>query len=174
MKRSILTKSMWVLAMSALMLSTGAFAQMGPRAMNMRNDSLRNFSRIPNLTTEQRTKIQDLRTKHLKDVTPLRNELREKKAHLITLESADKPDINAINKTIDEITTLNSKMMKLRASHRMEVASLLTDEQKLFFNTHQGKMGRGNKGNGMGMGPRRGNGPRGVGNCPGCPYNTNK
>lgn len=113
-----------------------------------------------NLTPEQEQKINDLRVKHLKEVTPLRNELAEKRAHLRTLESADKPDMNAINKTIDEINSLRTKMMKAGAAHRAEVSQLLTDEQRVLFNSRgprgkgmkgqQGYMGRGM---GLGLGP---------------------
>lgn len=169
MKR-LLSKSLLVLMVSALIATSinTAYAQRGNRPMR---DSARFERGIPNLTTEQKTKIQDLRVKHLKEITPLRNELAEKKAHLKTLQSVDKPDMNAINKTIDEISALQTKIMKSNASHRIEVASNLTDEQKVFFNSHQGKMRNGKRVHGMGNGMGNGRG-YGMGygnrgnNCP--------
>ncbi len=103
--------------------------------------------RIPNLTTDQETKLNDLRTKHLKEVTPLRNELQEKRARLNTLQSSEKPDMAAINKLIDEMGSLKTNLMKKQAAHRNEVSQILTDEQRVYFNARQGKMGpRGGKG----------------------------
>jgi len=150
MKR-LLSKSLLVLMVSALIATSinNAFAQRGDRPMR---DSARIEREIPNLTAEQKTKIQALRVVHQKEVTPLKNELAEKKAHLKTLESAEKTDKDAINKTIDEISSLQAKIMKSNASHRIEVASNLTDEQKVFFNAHREKRGDGQRGKGMGTG----------------------
>lgn len=114
-----------------------------------------------NLTPEQEQKINDLRVKHIKEITPLRNELNEKQAHLRTLESAEKPDMAAINKTIDEISAIKAKLMKARTAHRAEVSGLLTDDQRVIFNLHgYGKGMRGHRGNmrggyglEMGLGP---------------------
>jgi len=97
--------------------------------------------RIPNLTPDQETKLNDLRTKHLKEITPLRNELLEKRARLNTLQSSEKPDMAAINKLIDEMGTLKTNLMKKQAAHRNEVSQILTDEQRVHFNARQGKMG---------------------------------
>jgi Spy/CpxP family protein refolding chaperone len=105
------------------------------------------------LTDEQEAKITELRTNHLKEVTPLRNELNEKRARLHTLQSADKHDLNAINKTIDEMSSIRTNIQKKGAAHRAEVASLLTDEQRVLFNSR--KSNRMNRGNGkMGHGGR--------------------
>lgn len=105
--------------------------------------------RIPDLTPEQETKIKELRTKHLKDVTPLRNEMQEKRARLNTLKSSDKQDLAAINKVIDEITALKANLMKKQAAHQAEVSALLTDEQRVHFNArqdaHRGERGQGKR-----------------------------
>jgi Spy/CpxP family protein refolding chaperone len=162
MKSIFFSKSLLVLMVSVLItaVSSNSFAQRGPRALG---DSTRFGCKIPNLTADQKIKIESLRVKHIKEVTPFRNEFAEKKAHLKTLESTEKPDKDAINKTIDEMTSLQSKIMKLRVNHRIEVSSILTDEQKVFFNSHRGgKMGMGK---GMGKGMKRGM----RGNCPNCP-----
>jgi len=181
MKRVAISKSILVLLVSVLItsISFNSFAQRGPRAIG---DSTRFDCRIPNLTAEQKTKMDGLRVKHLKEVTQLRNELAEKKAHLNTLESAEKVDRDAISKTIDEISILHGKIMKSGANHRLEVSSNLTDEQKVFFNAHQRQGGKGQMGMGNGMkhrmrngnGNGNGNGNRGnycPNNHPNCPAN---
>lgn len=104
---------------------------------------------ILNLTPEQDAKVTELRTNHLKEVTPLRNELAEKRARLRTLQSADKPDLKEINKTIDEMTAIRANIQKKGAAHRVEVSSLLTDDQRVLFNARKGnRMGNRNMGRG--------------------------
>ncbi|MEW5844890.1 MAG: Spy/CpxP family protein refolding chaperone [Bacteroidota bacterium] len=157
--------------MVVLLLATTTGMAQGPRFRGGDGNAMQTVGKgycYLNLTPEQEQKINDLRVKHLKETTPLRNELREKQAHLRTLESADKPDMTAINKTIDEISTLKAKLMKARAAHRAEVSQLLTDEQRVIFNS-RGKMGKGMRGErrnmpgnmgmgmGMGLGPCMGN-----------------
>ncbi len=142
-------------------VSSNTYAQRGPRPTDSKRDSAKFERGIPNLTADQKTKIESLKVKHIKEITPIKNELAEKKAHLTTLESVEKPDKDAINKTIDEISTLQGKLMKMKVSHRLDVSSFLTDEQKVFFNSHR-EMGE--KGH-MGKGMRKGMG----GDCPNCP-----
>lgn len=171
MKRISFIKSLLAIMIIALMATSNSFAQRGPRTNASMRDSAKFERGIPNLTADQKAKIETLRVKHIKEVTPLRNELAEKRAHLKTLESVEKPDRDAINKTIDEISTLQGKIMKLGTSHRLDVASNLTDEQKVYFNSHRGRrMGMGD-GMGNGRGNRMGKNMNKEmrGNCPNCP-----
>ena len=101
---------------------------------------------IPGLTEEQQAKIDKMKTAFRKDINPLQNQLKEKKAHLQTLSETDQPDQAAINRTIDEIAALQADIMKKRNAHLREVRALLTDEQKVWFDRQdrgQGKSGRG-------------------------------
>lgn len=106
---------------------------------------------IMDLTPEQQEEINTLRANHLKEVTPLRNELNEKRARLQTLKSADTYDLDAINKTIDEMSAVRAKIQKKGAAQRAEVSKLLTDEQRAVFNSRRAgkRSGRGSRGQGM-------------------------
>ena len=143
-----------------MLVSLSAYSQQGQQfkgGMGKNSDQISaSECRIPNLTEDQQQKIKDLKVKHIKEVTPLKNELGEKRARMRSLQSADKPDLNAINKNIDEMASLRTQIQKKSAAHRIEVASLLTDEQRVFFNSHIG-----NK-NGKGM---KHGGRKGMGNC---------
>jgi len=169
MKSKFFTKSLVVVAITGLLTTTAinVKSQPGQGMMNMENRQQKSMCKIPNLTEDQQKKISDLKVKHLKEVTPLRNELNEKQAHLQTLVSAEKQEVDAINKTIDEIASVKAKLMKKRVAHRAEVSQLLTDDQKVYFNSRAGKGGQGNgfgKGKGRGrQGMHRGNGFQ---NCP--------
>jgi Spy/CpxP family protein refolding chaperone len=88
---------------------------------------------IPNLTDNQRKQISALRTPLSKELLPLTNLLSEKKAHLKTLQTSEKADLNAINSTIDEISQLQTQIMKKRAAHTQAIRKILTDDQRIAF-----------------------------------------
>ena len=100
-------------------------------------------SNIPGITDEQKTKMQEFRVVQMKERQQTQNQIREKRAHLITLQTADKVDLNAINKTIDEITALQNAQWKKRAAHKQAIRNLLTDEQRVYFDNHRGRKGQG-------------------------------
>lgn len=97
------------------------------------------------LTEEQQTKLKELRTANLKQMQPLQNLMQEKRARMRTLTTAEKFNQKEVDKLIDEITDLTSKQMKLRVAHQQECRSLLTEEQRVIFDSSprrgQQKMG---------------------------------
>jgi Spy/CpxP family protein refolding chaperone len=119
-----------------------------------------------NLTAEQKTQIEKLKTAHMKEMIGLKNQLQEKKAHLHTVSTVDKVDMVEVNKTIDEIGALKTEMMKKKEAHKQEVRKLLTEEQRLKFDMQHGccggdddhgkGCGKGMKGN-AGCGDMKGN-----------------
>jgi Spy/CpxP family protein refolding chaperone len=161
-----------LLAAVLLSLNTNVFAQTGYGNGNGQgNGNSQGYfcDNIPNLTTDQQTKIEKQRTTQWKEMQNYRNQLNEKRARLQTLRSVDNADMSTINKTIDEIGVIQTSMQKKREQHFQDVRNLLTDDQRVYFdNFHSGRgngQGRGNgycRGNGQG----RGNGSgRGKGNC---------
>jgi Spy/CpxP family protein refolding chaperone len=94
---------------------------------------------ISNLSEEQKTKISAMRTSHMKEMQQLKNLTAENRAHYNTLMSADKADMAAINKNIEEFGKLRVEMMKKQAAHQQDVRALLTDEQRLAFDMKKGK-----------------------------------
>jgi Spy/CpxP family protein refolding chaperone len=95
-----------------------------------------------NLTDAQKEAFKQSRLALQKQMQPLRNELGEAEAHQKTLTTAEKPDMAAINKNIEKIGALKMEMAKLQVKHRLELRAQLTDEQRLKFDMHQGKMNR--------------------------------
>jgi len=90
---------------------------------------------IPDLTQAQKDKIKELRTANMKETTQIKNQLQEKRARLNTLRTADKPNMNEIDKTIDEISALTAKLMKQREHFIQDVRKELTEEQRVTFDT---------------------------------------
>ncbi len=100
------------------------------------------YNRIPDLTDTQKEQIKTIRTKMMKEMLPLRNSLKEKMAHLNTLSTAETVDMKAVNKQIEEIGKIKTEMMKVGAKYRQEIRSLLTDDQRIFFDMHSPKMNK--------------------------------
>jgi Spy/CpxP family protein refolding chaperone len=95
---------------------------------------------IPDLTEDQMTKIKSLRLEMMKETNPLKAQMKEKKAHLNTLAIAEKADMKAIEKTIDEMGAIRVQMMKAHAKMRQDVRAILTDDQRVIFDSKAGSM----------------------------------
>lgn len=106
--------------------------------------------KIADLTADQQTKIDELKTAMMKDMLSYKNQIAEKKAHLKTLAMADQADMTAINKTVDELYALKAELAKKKEAHIQEVRKVLTPEQRLQFDMMHAKMGHGN-GDGCGQ-----------------------
>jgi Spy/CpxP family protein refolding chaperone len=123
---------------ASVLLSTNSLFAQHPMEHKTGNGegSNKEMHGIPNLTEEQKTKIKDIHLALSKEIQPLRNRLGELKAKQRTLTTSDKPDMGAINTNIDEITKTTNQLMKSRAAHHQQVRALLTDEQKVWFDSH--------------------------------------
>ncbi len=92
-------------------------------------------NKIPDLTEDQKEKINDLRIDMFKEIQPVRNQLGELRAAFHTLMTSDNPDTKAIEKNIDARTNLQAELMKSHARYRIAVSNLLTDDQRVIFNS---------------------------------------
>jgi Spy/CpxP family protein refolding chaperone len=137
------------------------------------------FYNLPGITPEQTKKMDDLRIAHMKDVTPLKKQIDEKKARINTLMVADKADMAAINLVIDEMGNIKAQMLKKKAQFHQDIRAILTNDQKVLFDAKSdifeegccgGGMQQGEKGcmHGMGQGPNPNmpNAPMKPENCP--------
>ena len=160
--KTIHSKILTVVFASLILLGASPiFAQRGQMNKSRQDSGFQ--CNIPDLSADQQKKIEDMSIVHQKKMLQFRNQLQEKEAALNTSRTADKTDMAAINKIIDEIGTIKTQMMKEREAHNQQVRNLLTDKQKVIFDSRRG---RGNKqgeyyGNGRGM---HNHGKRG--NCP--------
>ncbi len=109
---------------------------------------------IPDLTEKQENSIKELRTKFLKDTKNHKNTITELEAKLHTLKTADSPDMKEIYTQIEKIGDLKVKIEKAQADMEQNVRKLLTEDQKVLFDSNRRNMHRNNK---MGQ---RGNSPR--------------
>lgn len=91
-----------------------------------------------NLNDQQREELKKINTEQLKERTQTRNLLREKRAKLEVLQTAEKPDMKAINKVIDEIAEMQAQEMKAQAANRQKIRNLLTEEQRAQYDARGG------------------------------------
>jgi len=163
------------LAILALLISSAkvSHAQAEKKGFNNPEGRMHGVCNLPDMTEDQKNKIHALKIAHTKEITPLKNELAEKRARKRSLSTVDKPDMAAINKVIDEMSAIRGEMMKKKAAHFQEIRKVLNDEQRVVFDAHAHKMEQGkHKGGkhihkGEGQQHRHGHGHRhGQGNCP--------
>lgn len=160
MKRINLTTVFTLLLVAGLMAAFQAKSQQmngnGRHNGMQRNmgPMMEHHEAIPNLTEDQKQKIDQLDLAFDKTTLPYHNDIREKEAHLQTLLTQDNADMNQINKTIDDIGTLRTKIRKERVATDLKIRGLLTDDQKVVFDMR----GRGRGMHGMQGKPMGGRG----------------
>jgi Spy/CpxP family protein refolding chaperone len=99
------------------------------------------FQGIAGLSEDQKAQIHKLRVSHLKDIQTIKNQVGENRAHYKTLMTSESPDMNAINKNIDEFGSLRTQLLKKQAAHTQDIRKLLTDEQRLIFDQRHAERG---------------------------------
>lgn len=142
MNKTVKKLAIVLLALTPVMV-VFAFAQrQGPDI----NDRPRHFNRgemmmqvLPDLTDEQKEKIKELRLGLMKEALPIRNQIAENWAKLKTISTADPVDMKAIDKLIDENSILQASLKKEKAANHQEVRKLLTDEQRIVFDSRAGR-----------------------------------
>lgn len=113
------------------------------------------------LTQEQREAIREIRLQTQAKMSPLHNQLQEKRARLRTVSSGSTLNRKEALAVIDDISKIEAEIAKLRWDSREKVRGTLTEEQRIVFDA---RMARGT------MAPQRGRGAvRPQGQRPGHP-----
>ena len=101
--------------------------------------ALNRMESILDLSEEQKTQMEKLQLDFQKESLPVVNQLKEKGVQLSTFitENADQAKSE---KLIDEIGDLRVAFDKLRLKMHFEKRELLTDDQKIKFDTHFGNL----------------------------------
>ncbi|MCD6354031.1 MAG: periplasmic heavy metal sensor [Prolixibacteraceae bacterium] len=152
------TKILSILLVAALFVSTAAMAQSQPRnpqwehngqdrkAMMKKKQMIKKWQQANFLTDEQKEAAKKLRLETVKEVKPLKNELRELMAHQQTLTTADNADLKAINKNIDKIAGVKAEIAKIITKQKLAFRSMLTEDQLLKMESRKGKIYRNKRG----------------------------
>ncbi|MFA9371436.1 MAG: Spy/CpxP family protein refolding chaperone [Labilibaculum antarcticum] len=163
-----------VIGVAGLLICMGAPNLQAQRNMRSKKDCPKGIQ----FSDQQKEQIKESKIEFAKATKDLKNELNELRAHQKTLMSAEKPNIKAIYSNIDKASALKSQLRKEQIAMKLDVKSVLTDDQKVMManrpvrnkgmrqgrkdrmTTGQGRMNRDavcNKG-GMTQGQRFGNG----------------
>ncbi len=152
MKRSLLTALMAAMVLSGSLLLAqpmpgGKGMQGHPgKMMGQGNPGQMMMNRIPNLTEEQKDQIKALRLEMMKKALPVRNLIAEKRARLRSLQTEKNVNLKKVNALIDEIAGLKADIAKMRAAKKQQIRRLLTEEQRIIFDSRPLRMNRGKKG----------------------------
>ncbi|MGM0664348.1 MAG: periplasmic heavy metal sensor [Thermodesulfobacteriota bacterium] len=101
------------------------------------------------LTEEQQAKINELRSRHLAEVTPVRNELWAKSEEMRGLMAAETLDEGRVNALQEEINGLRSDLADKRTEMHIELRKI---DPEARFAGRSGRSGYGQKGWGPGAG----------------------
>ena len=111
------------------------------------------------VTQDQQDKIKNIKLDCEKAIQPLRSELKERNAKLQTAQTAARPDMTAIYKMIDDMVAIKANVEKKEAAMHQDVRKLLTDDQRVAYDTNvfkddKGKGGNAAKGKSKGKGKK--------------------
>lgn len=129
------TRPIMIIALM-IFISGSIFAQGNSDQKSKTGD--RHFMNIPDLTDAQKDQIKEMRTDHMKEVMPLKNDLNEKRARLQTLSTGDNVDLNKVYTAIEEIGKIKIDLAKKRAGFKHGVRNVLTEDQRVYFDMHSG------------------------------------
>jgi Spy/CpxP family protein refolding chaperone len=90
---------------------------------------------LPDLSDIQKDKIRQADLKHTQAMTPLKNQMREKRAQLATLLSSPPADINAADKVADEIGRIQASLLIETIKYDQALRSILTPDQQIIFDS---------------------------------------
>jgi hypothetical protein len=88
---------------------------------------------LPDLTTEQLDKIRQAGLDHMKTMTPLRNQIREKKARLQTVLTTSPFDAKAADQVAEDLGKAETGILKEMIKHDQALRNLLTPAQQVLF-----------------------------------------
>ncbi len=94
------------------------------------------------LTEEQNDQIKQIHLDHMKDVQPLKDEVRINRAKIDALLKKDEPDMKQIVSLVEANGKLLTQIELKSIEQKINIRSLLTEEQKIIFDAQTERMGK--------------------------------
>ncbi|MBU2912859.1 MULTISPECIES: Spy/CpxP family protein refolding chaperone [Reichenbachiella] len=91
------------------------------------------------LTPEQTEQVEAIQLKSAKANQSVHNQINELEAKLQTLTTAETPNKKAITNTANQISELKGELFLSKTMAKLEIRSMLNDEQKLKFDRVKGE-----------------------------------
>lgn len=125
-----------LLATLTLVTFVSTALSQAPKAWTARKHrALQKTTKGLNLTADQKAKMADLRLAHQKAMLPLQTELQGKLAELRLLKTEANPDLNKIDRLIEESEKIRTRIQKAKVRHQLEVRKILTPEQQKIWDS---------------------------------------
>ena len=140
MKRLYVNFKVLVVFTILLVLSHSLMAQPRQRRMQQHGETCRYEQIIPGLTDEQKIQMKEIHLATLKEVLPLKDELKVNNARLNLLVKKDNPDMKEIKSLVQANAEMQIKIEILTTESRIKTRSLLTDEQKILLDARLERM----------------------------------
>ena len=91
------------------------------------------YSKIPDLTEEQKNQIEAFRTSFKNEIAPVKEELGKKKEALRTLTRSENVNMDQVNTLVEEMGALKTSIMKSKVAMKIDVWNILTDAQRNYL-----------------------------------------
>jgi len=140
MNKNVKRLTIVLLAMTPLMVIL-AFAQSkeeGQGQMHRVQRTQREMM-LPDISDDQREGIKKLKLQFMQESLPLKNQLNENRAKYQTLSTAKNVDMKSIEKLVEEAGKIEVELKKKAARNHQEIRGLLTDDQRIVFDSQRGR-----------------------------------
>jgi len=94
------------------------------------------------LTEDQRAEVKEIHLVRMKEVQPLKDQLKINRAKLNALVNKDNPDMKEIVNLAEANAKIMTNIQVKQIESKIKVRSLLTDEQKVIYDAHEGRPNR--------------------------------
>lgn len=142
MKKYVLLLGM-IAMISSLVVAQQQISMRNGNGPREKGDKISKMTERLELTKEQSEQFENLLVAHHQVVYPVQNKLKEKKATLRTLTTANEIDNKKIDKTINEISDLEKTLLKAKINNQIAIRSMLNDKQKMIFDKSRSEMKKG-------------------------------
>ena len=95
------------------------------------------MAKLMDLSDQQKEQIQETMLATRQKLLPLQNQMGEQMARLRTLRTSDEVDMEAINAVTEDLGDIRVEMMKKRLASEQKIRALLTEEQRIVFDSRR-------------------------------------
>ena len=138
MNRLDINMKVLIAIMAFFGLSLSVMAQPPQRLHQFHQRDQGGFAML-NLTEDQKAEVKEIHLARMKEIQPLKDELRINRAKLNALMNKDNPDMKEIVSLIEANGMILTNIQVKRIESKMKVRALLTDEQKVICDARVSK-----------------------------------
>ena len=120
----------------SIMAQPQARGPMSHRPIDHRPVHVQSGLQLLDLTQEQKDQIKEIHLSHMKDIQPLKDEVKINRVKVDALLKRDDPDMKQIVSLVEANGKLLTQIRVKSIEQKISVRNLLTDEQKIIYDAH--------------------------------------